>query len=96
MKIAAAAKLMSGPKVARATPGSDSAQYEVVGVCGRKKMGPMAKATMLAVKIQCPGKTCSVLDTTHAASTPTMPLGRMYSATVSVLAPWYRCQNWIA
>lgn len=94
--MAAAAKLISGPKVASATPGIDSAQYDVLGVCGRKNTGPMAKATILAVKIQCPGNTCSVLDTTKAARTPTIPFGRMYQATVSVLAPWYRCQNWMA
>lgn len=57
IKMAAAAKLMSGPNVASATPGSESAQYDVDGVCGRKNAGPRAKAIILAVNIQCPGNT---------------------------------------
>lgn len=52
MKIAAAAKLRSGPKVASATPGIDNAQYDVVGVWGRKKAGPIPKQIILAMKIQ--------------------------------------------
>lgn len=94
--MAAAAKLISGPNVAKATPGIDNAQYDVVGVWGRKKAGPIPKATILAVKIQCPGNTCSVLDTIQAANTPTMALGRIYREIVSGLAPWYRSQNWTA
>ena len=94
--MAAAAKLRSGPKVASATPGMDKAQYDVSGVWGRKKIGPMAKHTMLAVKIQWPGKIWRVFDTIQAANTPTTAFGRKYSATVSGVAPWYRCQNWIA
>lgn len=88
MKIVAAAKLKSGPNVASATPGIDSAQYDVVGVCGRKKTDPMPKHTMLVTRIQWPGTMCSVLDTIQAARTPRMPLGRRYSATVSGEAPW--------
>ena len=93
MKMAAAAKLISGPNVARATPGIDSAQYPELGVCGRKNTGPKAKHTMLDVKIHRPDTTCNVLETTQAASTPTMPLGRRYRATVIGVALWYRCQN---
>ncbi len=88
MKIVAAAKLKSGPNVARATPGIDKAQYEELGFCGRKNTGPIPKHIILVANIQWPGTTCNVLETTQAAKTPTIAFGSRYRAAVSGEAPW--------
>lgn len=51
MKMEMAAKDMSGPNVVRHSPGKLRAQYIVPAVCGRKKTGPSANATMLPIKM---------------------------------------------
>lgn len=51
MNTETAAKDMSGPKVLMTKPGNNKAQYIVPDVCGRKKAGPVANASMLPMRI---------------------------------------------
>ena len=81
MNMEDAAKDRSGPKEARAIPGMERAQYEVLGVWGRKNTGPMENASMLAVKIQWFGTWCKLTETIQAAKTPTTAFGVRYRAT---------------